>query len=80
MTHPYSVSIADLTRQPLLAALLIEPVTKGRQIREITTREIDGHGALVLECDDDRAQAIIATIRIKHRKNTLRCWKNTRCI
>jgi len=73
----YAINIADLDRDDTLANFLIMPVAYNRTIVRAEPGAADGH-ALVLDCGDEQAQAIIEVIRIKWPRNLLRCYRRTR--
>ena len=75
MPDQYSVNIADLTKDITLGQILISPVTPNRTIVNAEPKNFDGM-AVLLECDEERAKAIIEVIRIKYRKDQLRCYRN----
>lgn len=70
-----SLNIADLSSigDPMLA-MLIAPVTKGRQMVNVTPKNLFDGMALVLDCDRKRAEAIVAVIRMRYKKNQLRIY------
>ena len=75
---PYAVNVAAIT-QPgtsLWLSLLLAPVTEGRRLVYNVEQEgsIDNVG-IVLECDEERAEAIVQVIRLKFPKPyQLRCY------
>lgn len=75
MPDQYSINIADLTKDAILGPILIAPVTPNRTIIDAEPGRMDGM-AILLECDEERAKAIIDVIRIKHEKHDIRCYKN----
>lgn len=71
----FSINIADLsTHNDPTLAMLIAPVTKGRQMINVTPKNLFDGMALVLDCDRKRAEAIVAVIRMRYRKNQLRIY------
>lgn len=74
MSKEYAINIADLTKDSFFISLLIEPVIRNRQIVEAEKDRLDG-GAVMLECDEERAKAIVEIIRKKHTKNDVRCYE-----
>ena len=64
----YAVNVADLTNRSFdkgcfnVAGMLINPVQG--DIVDAEPKQIDGH-ALTLNCDDERALAIIQVLRMK---------------
>ena len=70
----YAVNVADLaTRDTMTGPYLVAPVTANQVVVETKRDEFAGN-ALVLECDEERAAAIIAVIRLKHPRNVMRCY------
>ena len=70
----YAVNIADLTKDGILASCLIAPHVQRRHVVKAEgPRVLDGD-ALVLECGDAQAKAIIAVIRMKWSRNLLRAY------
>ena len=77
----YAVNIGDLTAiEPLfIAEMVVGPVTIGKLIVHTSKKTIDS-GAVVLECDDERAEAIIGTLNLKafvraYKKGTRGAWR-----
>lgn len=75
----YSINVADMSKDEITSRFLIVPVIQSRQIVDNEPGRFDG-GAVVLECDDARAKAIIDVIRIKYGKNEFRCYKGKKRI
>jgi hypothetical protein len=72
----YAVNVADMcspTRARMMG-LLLAPVTPNQQTVQTDMARFD-EVALVLECDEVRAKAIIAVIRIKYKKSEMRCYE-----
>jgi len=69
----YAVNVADLTKYPIVAQFLLAPVIEPREIVQAERERFDG-AAIVLQCENERAAAIVATIRLKARKHELRCY------
>ena len=71
----YAVNLADITKPEYMfpASLLITPV-KGPVV-EAERRRMDGM-AVRLDCDEERAQAIVAVFRMKADKHELRCYES----
>lgn len=67
-----ALNVADLTRygDDVAVSLMIAPVIQSRQIVNVNPRVLD-EGAVILECPNERAQAIVTWIRraldIKHK-------------
>jgi len=74
MEEQYAINIADLTRDPIMASLLIGPVTAAHLIVRAEPNAADGH-AVILECDQQRAKAILDVIRMRYDKATVRCYR-----
>ena len=63
-----AVNIADLTRyDTMIAGLLVAPVAPGKQIVNTDPSRVD-EGAVILECEDERALAIVAILRLQDKK------------
>ncbi len=56
-----AVNVADITRHPL-AGMILGPVTPSREIVRMDKARWDEAG-LVLECDEERARAIVELFR-----------------
>lgn len=69
----YSVNVMDMTKDDILSTFMIAPVIQSRQIVNIEKNRVDGH-AVVLDCPEERANAIIEVIRMKYGKNEFRCY------
>jgi hypothetical protein len=69
----YSVNAMDMTKDDILSTFMIAPVIRSRQTIEVEKGRIDGH-AVVLDCPEERAKAIIEVIRMKYGKNEFRCY------
>lgn len=76
----YAVNLPDLTgriqENPQEAAglrVLVMPVIDRAKVIECEPGMFDGAG-LELLCDERRAQAVIAVIRIKFKPHELRCY------
>ena len=70
----YAVNVADLTKHRFVAQWILAPVVPGRSVVDVEPGRFDGAGIL-LECDEERAQAIVDVIRTKLKKHQLRCYK-----
>jgi hypothetical protein len=69
----YSVNVMDLTKDGILTTFMIAPVIKSRQLVDVEKGRIDGT-AVILDCPEERAKAIIEVIRNKYGKNEFRCY------
>jgi hypothetical protein len=69
----YSVNVMDMTKDDILSSFMIAPVIKSRQLVDVEKGRVDGT-AVVLDCPEERALAIIACIRMKYGKNEFRCY------
>jgi len=72
----FAVNLGDLVQDSLdhrMAQMLVAPV-RGDVITAEPGR-VDGF-AVLLACDDTRAQAIVDVIRLKFAKSALRCYTN----
>jgi hypothetical protein len=69
----YSVNVMDMTKDDILSTFMIAPVIRSRQTIEVEKGRIDGY-AVVLDCPEERAKAIIEVIRMKYGKNEFRCY------
>jgi len=75
----YSVNVMDLTKDDVLSTFMIAPVIQSRIIVDVEKGRIDGK-AVVLDCPEERALAIIEIIHQKYGKNEFRCYKGTKRI
>lgn len=73
----YAVNAADLTLadNAILAMFLIAPVCQNRTLVDAEPKRIDGM-AVLLECGDERAEAIVHTVRLKRQKHELRIYQS----
>jgi hypothetical protein len=77
----FSINIVDLsTNNDPSLAMLIAPVTKGRQMVNVTPKNLFDGMALVLDCDRGRAEAIVAVIRMRYRKNQIRIYDGKKLV
>jgi hypothetical protein len=74
MSKVYSVNVMDMTKDDILSTFMIAPVIRSRQIIEAEKGRIGGM-AVVLDCPEERARAIIEVIRSKYGKNEFRCYE-----
>jgi len=79
MQPVYSVNVMDLTKDDILSQFMVAPVIQSRQIINVEKKRVGGH-AVILDCDEQRALAIIAVIRMKYGKNEFRCYKGMKRI
>lgn len=71
----YAINIADLTMIPtIISQGLLAPFTVNRIIVLAEGKSDPTGRAVVLECGENRALAIINIIRAKHHKNKLRAY------
>jgi len=72
----YAVNLADLSRSEMqfIAGILLGPVIKGRNCVDAEPGRADG-AAVVLECEQERAEAIIDTLRTGFKA---RAWPKPR--
>jgi hypothetical protein len=73
MEKVISVNVCDMSKDPIVSQFLICPVIPSRQIININPSRLD-EGAVILECDRERALAIVHVIRHKYGKNEFRCY------
>lgn len=73
----YAVHLMDLQgwTQHLPVLALLRPVLDSEPVY-LNGRQIDGCPVLRLTCDDERAAAIVATIRLKVRPDRLRMFRS----
>ena len=70
----YAINIGDLTTEPILGLIFGDVIDKGSIIHAEKT--IDGM-ATALQCPEDRAKAIVETIRLKKKeKNLFRIYES----
>ena len=75
----YSINVTDMTKDDILSTFMIAPVIQSRQLVDREKGRIDSM-AVVLECDETRAKAIVDVIRMKYGKNEFRCYKGMKRI
>ncbi len=78
-TTRYAVNVADLTTLGPIASILLADCVPNKILVQCEAGRVDG-SAVVLECDDERAQAIVAVIRMKHPKYKVRCYRGSKRI
>ena len=74
----FALNLADLskyTADPGLKILLNGVASASSETIEAEPGRIDGR-AVLLNCDDERGQAIISTIRKKYKRHELRCYSS----
>ncbi len=75
----YAVNLADLStfkqRGDIGVEFLVVPVIQSGLTVEINKRRVDGV-AVILDCDEERAEAVVAVLRKKLARNVLRCYKS----
>ena len=72
-----AANIADLTRYDAIPRCLIAPVIPSREMIQTATDRLDD-AAVVLECDEPRAKAIIEILRsydAKAKRYSLRAYQ-----
>jgi len=75
----YAINLASLHAHcdTLALKMLVGPVLGDEpKTVECERGKMDGMG-IVLDCDDERAEAIIYVIRKKYKRNELRCYHST---
>ena len=70
----YAINISDLIDVPMATFLLSQDVVPDRIIVDAEKGQIDG-SAIMLQCDEHRARAIVEVIRMNCKKHQLRCYK-----
>jgi hypothetical protein len=68
------LSLADIGSAEPAACMLVAPVIRERKTVEVQRGRVDGV-AVVLECDDDRARAIVQVLRTKYPNWRMRAWE-----
>jgi len=74
----FAINLGDLAQDSQnhrFVHLLIRPVLDASKIVLAEPNKADGC-AVVLACDDARAEAIVHIIRMKFSKSALRCYSN----
>jgi len=71
----YSINVADLTQEIVLKNFMVLPVCTNKRTVNVDKNRID-EIAVILECPDEQAKAIIAVIRQKYHKNKFRCYES----
>ena len=69
----YAVNLADLSQKAnqVVVTCLVKPVMGGTVV--VRPRQVDGV-AVLLDCGDERAAAIVEVIRLKLRRHEMRCY------
>lgn len=73
----YSVNVTDMSKDNILSTFMIAPVTQSKILVTVEKGRVDGT-AVVLDCPEERAKAIIEIIRKKYGKNEFRCYAGTK--
>lgn len=69
-----TINVADLsTMDTFVVGMMLSPVIPSRRVHELEKRRVDGY-AVELECDEERAEAIVDVLRIKNPG--LRAYRN----
>ena len=71
----YAINVADLTHDLILKDFMILPVCPNKKTVQIVKDRLD-ETAIILECDETRAKAIVDIIRSKYQKNKFRCYES----
>ena len=71
----YAVNVADMTTtdNAILAMFLIGPMCQRRTTINVEPKRIDGM-AVLLECNDEKAQAMLRIVRLKRKKHEFRFY------
>lgn len=79
MAMKYAVDLAGLSAFAEHAAvmMLLNPVIEARQVVQTDRDLIAGGMAVVLECDEERAKAIMHVIRQRIGKHEIPFWKSS---
>lgn len=72
----YAVNVADMAKLGLVAEILVAPVVPQRLVVETSKARFD-EMAVVLECEEERAKAIVEVIRLKFRPREMRCYQSS---
>jgi hypothetical protein len=75
----YAIHLADLLlvlRDEFALRTLLKPLVENQHLVEVTPGMFDGV-ALVLNCDDERAAAVVKVIRLRYRRDQVRCYRST---
>ena len=71
-----AVNIVDMAQDKIMAAFLLSPVFSGeRKVVKAEKGKLDG-AALILDCPDERADAIIEIVRKVYHKNKFRFYES----
>ncbi len=74
-----SINVMDMTKDSILSQFMIAPVIQSRALFNAEPGRVDGM-AVVLDCPEERARAIVDVIRMKYGKNEFRCYEGKRRI
>ena len=69
-----AISLADIATAEPVARMLVAPVIQNQRTVEVQRGRVDGV-AVMLECDDERARAIVDVLRVKYPKWQMRAWE-----
>lgn len=69
-----SVNLCDLMRDHLFSCMMIDPVTPGKRLVWIDDDRPDTQ-AIVMECDEERALAILDVARLRHARSQIRFYR-----
>lgn len=69
-----AISLADIATAEPVARMLVAPVIQNQRTVEVQRGRVDGV-AVVLDCDDERARAIVDVLRMKYTKWLMRAWE-----
>lgn len=71
----YAVNVADLTKDLILARFAFAPVINNQAIVQAEKGRVDG-GAVLMDCDSQRAESLLWLVRRKYHKNLLRIYRS----
>lgn len=74
MEKKYAVNIRDMMQDTLLAQILLTPVVPNKLV--VKTESVVDGDALFLECNEERASAIVDVIRLKYQRHEIRCYES----
>ncbi|MHA1662686.1 MAG: hypothetical protein ACTSVR_05450 [Candidatus Thorarchaeota archaeon] len=71
----FAINVSDLSQEQILA-MIYSDVLANKVLVNTEPDRIDGI-AVVIECEEERAKAIVETIRLKKNKNEMRIFEST---
>mgnify|MGYP003552083040 CR=1 FL=1 len=71
----YAINLTDMTKDDIVKQFVILPVCPNKIVINVNKNRLD-ETAIVLECDETRAKAIVDVVRSKYHRNLFRCYES----